>query len=352
MKTRILAASAVFLSLPATGFAGGHEGDGAPNGGPPPAVVATINLGGAGLLTSFYANSQKGVTAGRGGRDSSRIGAATASGITTGYEHDTFSFLPSLSGNKMIQQGTSFVTFSVGTNIAEEQPNQTQASIQIPEVSVGYENFSDPNAAWSLGLAYSERTTELQTAPVETGAESTELRFAYVRKLTDNWGIGNQTYVTFGDTYVTTPGGTTTEDEVEVYTQLELVGAFATDQVGFVPEGWKLHPVLGVSSQTVTIEDAAGDTSSLSDGSVWSKVILAKGARPGTWVPAVTLGVEHIYQTDTSDLFIDEENFAILGAGARYLGEGGSFNVNFERRQGFNGNRVTNSLVAGYSFDF
>jgi len=306
----------------------------------------------AGLLFSFYANSQKGTTSGRGGRDSSRIGSALATGTTTGFEHDTFAIIPSVSGSTLIQNGSAYFTFGVGTNVADEAPNQTEGTTRIPGFFLGYENFSNPNAAWSVGLAYDKRTTKLGAAPVETGAESVELRFAYVRKLNETWGIGNQTYLTFGDAFVTTPGGTTNEDEVEFYTQLELVGAFGSEQVGFVPEGWKLHPVLGVSYQTASIEDSTGATAANEDGSVWAKAILSKGARPGTWAPNFTAGIEHVYQSSTGTQFIDEDTYGIIGVGARYIGETGSFNVSFERRQGFKGARVTNTLVAGYTIDF
>jgi len=354
MKNLLWAAAAVSLSVPSVSLAGGHEGDGdgAPAGGPPPAVLSTINLGGAGLLFSFYANSQKGSTAGRGGRDSSRIGSATNGGPASGYEHSTFTFLPSIAGSKMIQNGTAFLTFGLSYNYSDEAPNQTESTSRITGLSVGYENFSSRESAWSVGLTVEERTTESETSPITTGAENVELRFAYVRELSENWGIGNQSYLTFGDSYVTTPGGTTNTDEVELYTQFELVGSFDNSHVGFVPDGWKLHPVFGISYQNAVAQDEGGPETTSVDGSVWAKAILAGPARPGTWAPNFTLGLEHVYTTDTGDQFIDEDTYAILGAGARYIGDNGSFVVALERRQGLNGVRDTTSLVTGYTFDF
>lgn len=327
------------------------EHDQHPAGGPPPAIVSQINLDEAGLLFSFYSNAQKGTTAGRGGRDATRIGTAVASGVTSGYQHDTNTFIPSISGSKMIQDGSAFLTFGIGTNVSIEQPNQTQFETRIPGVSIGYENFSNPKAAWSIGVTHESRTTDSDISPVVSSARSTELRFAYVRELNENWGFGNQTYVTFSDSTVSTPGGTLDASENEFYTQLEVVGSFGASEVSFVPDGWNLHPVVGVSYQNKSIDTSVGSTTE-EDGSVWAKAILAKGSRPGTWAPNFTLGLEHVYLTDTGDLYIDETNYAIVGVGVNYLGDGYSLIASLERRQGLNGNRVSNTLVTGITIDF
>ena len=353
MKKLYLAAAAASIVVPCTAFADGHEGgEGGPPEGLPPAILTTINLSQAGLLLPFYANPQKGLTGIRAGANGVRIGTAGATGVTDGYEHNMLTIIPSLSGSKLIQDGSAYLTFELGTNLTDDRASATEASTQIPGFSIGYANFSNPNSAWSINATFEDRTTELANAPVETGTTSVEFRFAYVRKLSDNWGIGNQTYLTFGESYVEDPGGRTEEDETEFFTQFELVGSFGPDQVGFVPEGWKFHPTFGISYNHLTVKDASGNKVKTEDGSIWAKAVLSKDLNPGGWTPNVTLGVEHVYQSDAGVQFINEDTYGIIGVGALFVGEQGNFNVALEHRAGFNGNRRENLIVAGYSFDF
>lgn len=342
MKSLVATALAVSFAMPATLAA---------EGGPPPAIITQINLGGAGLLSSYYAPTQKALTGARGGQDGPRLGTVGAGGPTTGYEHDTFSVVPGLSGSKMIQNGTAFFSFGVNQVNSKDQPNITQNETKIPGISLNYDNFSNPNSAWGVGLSYSKRDTKSKTSPVTTGAKEFELSFRYAKKLSEHWGFTNQSYLTSGETFVTTPGGTTNEDELTFYTQFEAVGAFGPDDIGIVPDGWKIHPVFGVSYQNKQISSGGTNTTE-KDGSVWAKAVLAKGLRPGSWAPNVTVGLEHVYLTDTGNQFLNEQNYAILGVGAQYLAEGGSLLLSFERRQGLKGERVNNSLVAAYTFDF
>ena len=351
MKTALWAAAAVSFGVPTGLMAEGAAAPKLSTQGPPPAVISQINLGNAGLMMSFASGAQKGATSGRGGRDGTRIGTATASGQSDGYKHNTTTFIPSLTGTKMIQSGKAYLTFGLQFNKSDEDPNKTEFETQIPGFSVGYENFANPNAAWSVSLTRENRTTDSGKSPVKSSDQSTELRFAYARKLSDNWGFTNQTYITKGENVVETPGGTTKTPELTLYTQFEAVGAFGSDQLGFVPEGWGLHPTLGISYQTKE-GDAPGGKVTEKDGSVWAKAVLAKQAKPGTFAPNMTLGIEHIYQTDTADKFIEDDKYAILGVGGVFIGDGASVNVAFERRVGFNKIRRTSVLVKGISFDF
>jgi len=353
LKTLNSAAFAVSLVAPAIAFAGGHEASGgdasAPRRGPPPAAISQMNLGKAGLLSSFYSGSQFGVTQSRGGEDATRIGSAGGSGVENGYKHESASLITSFTGRKLIDGGTSYLTFGFGTNNKQEQPNLTEFETSITSISIGYQNFSDPNSAYGAQLIVGDRSTTNGT--VDSDRKTTEFRLDYARKLNDDWGVTSRLHYTTGDLIVSTPGGTSTEKQNVIYTQVELVGAFGSDELGFVPDGWVLHPTFGLSFNRDTVQADAGDEVN-DTGALVAKGTFVKPARPGSWSQNYTLGVEHVFLHDR-DAFIDEETYAILGAGAQHMGKtGNTFNISYERRQGLNGNRIGNSIVATYSVNF
>ena len=353
MKTTILTAAAVCFIVPYGAFAGGHEASGGSDAsqrrGPPPAVVTQRNLGQSGILTSFYSGREYGLLRARGGEDNARVGTAGASGIEDGYEHEAKGLIVTFTGRKLLSGGASYLTFGAGINNKYEAPNQTDFDTSIPSVSVGYQNFANPNAAYAAQLIYAERSTD--GGVVTSDRDTVELRLDYARKLSDSWGVTGRFHGTAGDLIVTTPGGTTTEPETTAYTQLELVGNFGGNGAGFVPEGWKLHPYLGVSFDTNTVETSAGDETN-DTGAVWAKGTLVKSARPGTWSPNVTLGIEHVYLRDKGD-FIDEDTFVALGAGASRMDKMGNvLNFVVETRQGVNGNRSNTAFVTTYTYNF
>ncbi|SMX29896.1 hypothetical protein TRP8649_04036 [Pelagimonas phthalicica] len=346
MKTFFAAALAVSFAMPATVMA---------QGGPPQAVKTQQNLGAAGLLGSFFSGAQFGTTRARSGENAARRGAAGAPGAAqSGYKHETVTALGLISGRKLLNDGASYLTFGASFNNKEERPNLTDIDTQIPSIGIGYQNFSNQNTAYAAYLTFSSRDSRGET--VHSRRKYYELRFDVAHKFSDHWGVTGRLVHTRGDLKVdvTTPFGVvaTVEPQTVWYGQAELVGNFTSDDAGFVPKGWVLNPILGISHDTEITGSSSSTKDVVESGSVWAKATLSKLAGPGTWSPNFTLGLEHEYLQEGAE-FIDEDTYGIMGAGlTRRDKKGNAINVVFERRQGFNGNRVSNVLVTGYSFNF
>ena len=349
MKNLFWAAAAASLSVPTATLADGHKppagGGVGTQGGPPPAVISQMSLGQAGLLPSFYSNAQFGITRARRGEDNVRLGFAGASGITTGFEHSSKQLVTVLMGRKLLAGGSSYLTFSVGTNNKSDDPNLVEFDTSIPSVTIGYQNFARPDLAFAAHLSYGSRETT--DGAVTTSRDEIGFRFDVAKKISDNWGVTGRLFYSTGDLTVETPGGTTVTPETMLYTQAELVGNFAPAGLN----GWVVNPTLGVSYDIDTFETAAPEDEKKS-GSVWAKATFVKPARPGGWSPNFTLGIEQVYENSTDD-FIDDDTFAIIGVGVTRIDKrGNTLNASFERRQGSNGNRVNNVFVVGYAHNF
>lgn len=364
LKYLNLAAAAVSLIVPASLWAGGHEGPSqgaeAPRRGPPPEVVSQANLARLGLLPLMYSEREYGLLQTRTGESRSRIGNAGGPGGPAGdYKHNGAAIVAPLFLRYGLPDTTAYVMgrLTFGTKI--EADNITQSDSTNGLAWVGYQNFYDKGAMWSVQLGGLALKSEGEGARVQRNAIN--LRFDHIRQLSDNWGFVGRAYFSTGENKVLIkgPGISYTQPEDQVYVQAELAGNFTSEDLSFVPESWAFRPVIGTNFQRYFLTEVTNSAGGTEDGgqfdvgNVWAKATLAKMTPPGKWAPNVTLGLEHTYQDAYSD-FIDDRTHLIAGVGASMLipGGGNTIAIGLDHRQGLNGKRSNTQLTTVFNFTF
>lgn len=335
-----------------------------PTAGPPPGVLAQINLGQAGLLGSFASNEQWATTQGRIGQSRSTIGAATAPfGATTGYKDGGTSLVLPFSALKALPDGKSYLRFGATLAMPNGTDNQVEMDGTNPSVSLQYLIFPNPETMLSIGI-FGERTDVENVAGGTTVLrDGYGIRADVLHKFNDNWGVAARVEYSWGETDLQIPaiGYQHVQGDDRFYAQGELIGTYDSSEIAMVPQGWVLRPTLGANFQRNSIEataDSFGATSSgvVSDtedyGMVWGSVGLQQQAAPGQWAWNVSLGLEHEYVNDL-DAYVDESTYGVGSIGASLMTQTGNrVVVGFTRHQGLNGNRWNQTLLASYNISF
>ncbi len=361
----VMCASATFAQdkQPPAGVSAG------PGGPPPPAVLATINMARAGMLTSYFSDAQFGIQQGRLGASRVRIGQVRAGNVSPeGIKEEGRSMILGLGASTVLPNGKSTLSLSLPVAVVDEAPNQISAEGSYPAFRASYQNFINPTTMIGGSVTYVDfevRTYRPNGARVgRVQRESLDFRVDFLKKLSDHWGFVSRATYTVGDTTTTIfgPGLEQTQKEERYYLQADLVGNFRNQDLSMVPEGWVLHPGVGLSYLRAQLEETQnnfgirrsgvyGDIEA--SGSVWAVADLVKEVRPGAgWSPSFKLGLEHVYKDDLSN-YIDEKTYILGGIGASFTTKTGNrFQAGFETRQGVKGNRSQNTLVVAYGVTF
>jgi hypothetical protein len=328
-------------------------------GGPPPEVLSQINLGNAGLLPLVYSDTQYGLTQTRNGESRARIGAAELpTGAKSGYEHESITGVAPITLRYHIPDTTSYLTLKGTGNRKVEADSLTQANQTLWNVFIGYQDFYSPTAMYGISVGYGEIDSEGAASRIQR--ETFDFRIDYANKFSDHWGFVGRAVYANGDTsaLIKRPGISYSQPDDHVYLQGELVGHYTNEDMGLVPDGWAFRPVLGISAQRFFLDDVTNNLGGLEEGgtetvgSVWGRANLVKMAPPGSLSPSLSVGLEHVY-TDTNDAFIDEDTYAIFGAGLSFQTQDGlNLSLTYDRRQGLNGQREYNGLVFAANISF
>ncbi len=373
MSFRIAACAALMMCASAA-FAQdnqppGGPPPGGPGGPPPPAILGTINMARAGMLAPHFSDAQFGIQQGRLGASRVRIGQVLSGNVSPdGIKEEGRSLILGVGAATILPNKQSTLSFSLPVAIVDEAPNDISAEAAYPAFRIAYQNFVNPDTMIGASLTYVDfevRTFRPNGDRIgRVRRESLDFRLDYLKKFSDHWGfVGRATY-SVGDTntFIFGPGLDQTQKEERFYLQADLVGNFRKEDMSSIPEGWVLHPGVGISFLRAKLEETEnnfgisrsglfGDTEE--SGSIWAVADLVKEVPPGGgWAPSFKFGIEHVYKDDL-DNFIDEDTYIIGGIGASITNKSGNrFQAGFETRQGVNGNRSQNTVVVAYGFTF
>jgi hypothetical protein len=196
--------------------------------------------------------------------------------------------------------------------------------------------------------------------------ERTGIRLDGLAQISDHWGVAGRLQYAKGETdlgiFLAPPLVLHhIQGDDLFYGQFNLVGQFHTADLSAIPEGWVLHPGLGINFQRNFLEATANSFGAVSSGvvgptedygTIWASALLEREVRPGQWAPSVSLGLSHEYADDLS-IGLDESTYALVGLGLSRMGNDGSrLSINYELQQGLNGNITNQSLVMSYVMNF
>ncbi len=367
MKMNLMAAAAVSVGMPCALLAGGHDGSGghgapgapgAPRGAPPPFVLSQINLSKAGLLMPYYSETQFGMTQARVGQNRSRIGAVGAGSPSVGHENQAFTLIAPIYARKKVGPGNGYLTFKLVGVDSDERPNLVEEDSHSTAFSVGYQNFYSPTAMYAFQIEYKDFS--LESSAITIDRESVQLRFDYANAFSERWGVHARALYSMGDNDLLIKGPSITESQPDDYLYLEanLVGTFKSGQLGLVPQGWTLHPQIGISFQRNWEKDTTNSVgapvsgSTDDQGSVLALAKFEKNTHPGGWAPYFEFGLEHVYKDDL-DLYSNETSYVVGGFGVTRVSKSGTALIAaFQRRHGFKGERIFDELVLSANISF
>lgn len=339
--------------------------DGPPGRQLPQALQGVISLGGAGLLPEFFSNDQFGVVQTRIAE--MRISNATANapfGPTTGYEDGGTALVLPVSYMKMRPGGKSYLRFAFAATNSDGNPGLVEIDSNVQRLDVQYMAFPSANTMYSFGAVLDNVSADVVGAG-EVARKAFSLRADVLHKLSDHWGVAGRAEFSFGQAEgaFNTPGGLLTREQRDdrFYTQVSFVGQYRNKDLGFVPQGWVMHPVLAAQFQRNFLEEVTDSFGNVGSGvvgktenygTVSAKLRLQKETRGNDWVPGVTIGLEHEYVNDL-DAYVDESTYGLLGASlSKSINRNTRVDLIYSRHQGLKGNRTHDSLVASLAFVF
>ncbi|KEA63093.1 hypothetical protein ADIMK_2617 [Marinobacterium lacunae] len=325
-----------------------------------------MNLGQAGLMRSFFENDQFGSVQWRIGQGRTTVGTATAPGApTTGYADGTTDVIVPLSFMHMLPDGRSDLLFSLRGTFANGDDNRVELDGEIMRFDLQYLRYPSANTMLGVG-AFVEQTNLEIVGAGSIDHDGGGIRVDLLNKFGERWGVAARAEYSWGDTTTQVAVGPGlklrhAQGDDRFYTQAEVIGTFHHQDLGVAPEGWALHPILGVQYQRNFLEETADSFGEVSSGVVgdtedygtlWGHLRLEKEIRPGSASPNLLLGIEHEYVNDL-DLFVDERTYAVLGAGVSMTLEKGSrLELSYTRHQGLQDNRSNQALAAIMSWNF
>jgi hypothetical protein len=323
----------------------------------PLAVQAQMNLGQAGLMSSFSSGDTFGGVQWRIGQARTTIGKAKSSSSSAEYKDGTSDAVIPLTVQHALSDGKSLVRLNVTGTLSNGGDNEVQLEGDIGRVDAQYIRFLDVNTMLSFGV-FGE-STDLDIVDAGTiKRHGAGLRFDMLSKFSDHWGAALRTEYSWGEQELKVAAGpfirTHKPGDDHFYLQSELVGTYHNNDFSQIPEGWALHPVLGMQFQRNFLEKTAdsfgvvssgevGDTENY--GTVWGHFRFEKETSPGSWTPNMVIGMEQEYVNDL-DEYVDEPTYAVFGGGVSIMERSGNrYELSYLRHQGLKGNRSNEAVV-------
>lgn len=354
-------AAAISIALAASARAD----DGAQTGHPlPPGVAAQINLGKAGLLEMYGSSEMFGLSEQRLGDGRETIGQAQATGVTAGYTDKTTGYTIPLSLVRPLSDGRSYLRFGLTGTYGTTRPGLIANTASIYSLDIQYMTFPNPDTMLAFGLT--GESPDVQYASTTIGRSAYGPRLDVIRKLNEHWGIYGRIQYMAGTTKTTVniaPGlqNILKQGDNRIYGQVNLVGQFRNGDMGFIPQGWVLHPMIGalyLHAHLQTVADNFGNVRSgvtgpeENYGLLYGQLELAREVPPGQWAPSFAVGVEH-ETVNSLKQYLDEPNYGVISFGlSRVSASGSRIGLLYSRHQGFTGKQWTQGLVAAITFTF
>ena len=355
----------IILGLSMWGMAAMAQHDGPPpgaghHGGPPPlGVMAQINLGGAGLLESYYSNDWYGTMQGRMGRGRAAYGAADSPyAPQDGYEDSSFEPIINLTFQKGLSEN-SYLVMRPEVVLSYGSGTHLEVDTTPLRFDMQYMKFPAPDMMFAIGAFYENTAIDIKDSGT-VDATGFGVRGDVIKQFNEHWGAVLRAEYTFGNSDLEVdagPAGTLAHEQGDdrLYTQLELIGQYKQGR------SWYLAPMAGVCYQNNSLEETAdsfgevssgvvGDTETY--GSVWGKLRAARQERPGIWMPEGYVGFEYMYANDLDGL-LDESSFALYGVGVSRLFEGGKrLDIRVKDHLGLDGIRHNTSVTGAFTYAF
>ncbi|WP_163268673.1 autotransporter domain-containing protein [Chelativorans alearense] len=339
------------------------------DGGPPSlplGVQAQINLDRAGLLWNIYSNDQYGTVQARSADARATYTTAALPGPTSGYEDANSMFIPGLNVVKALPGGESYLRFQLRGATKDAASNLVEVDGGVGEFLVTYQRFPTVNSMYAIGAFVEGADLDIAgLGNVKRTGYGVRLDGAYV--FSDHWGVAGRARYSLGESKLRAPipfpPGMLTRDQGNdiFYTQVDFVGQFRNNDLGWIPEGWVLHPIIGGQYQYTSIETVtdnlnttmAGVNGSTEEyGTAWVKMQFQKEVPPGHWAPNVTLGLEQEW-VNSLNAYVDEPTFGFVELGLSKMWQNGTrVDFVYGRHQSLNGNRSSQSLVTSISLNF
>lgn len=338
-----------------------------PDGGQLPlAITAQDNLGRAGLLRSYFESDQYGTVQWRVGQARQTIGSAANSSLPhSTYRDGTSDVVVPVNFLFTLPDRESMIHLAVRGTFSNGAHYPVELDGDVGRLDLKYIRFLDPHTMVSIGGLYEQNYMDIEGAGSVKHAAG-GIRGDVLNEFSEHWGIAARAEFAWGETDLSVaagPGLTMRHKQGDdhLYTQAELIGQYRNDDIGIVPQGWVLHPVLGVQFQRSFEESTANNFGVVSSGVVgatedystaWAHLRLEKESPPNHLSPNVIVGFERELVNDL-DGVVSEPNYAVFGAGVSIMsGKGQRFEIGYLRHQGLEDNRWNESFVGTMTMSF
>ncbi|KUP91947.1 autotransporter outer membrane beta-barrel domain-containing protein [Tritonibacter horizontis] len=341
--------------------------DAPPQGAPqlPQSLRGMIALAQSGLLPEYFSNDQFGTVQSRIADMRVTVASAHSPGAPqTGYKDGGRALVFPLSYMKILKDGKSALRFSLASTMTDGDPGQVEIDADIQRVDVQYLRFLSTGTMLSFG-AFGELSKAEVIGAGDLERKGFGLRADLLHQISDHWGLAARAEFSFGQSKgaLNTPFGllTRSQGDDRLYLQALMVGQYRKADLAAVPQGWVLHPQIGLQFQRSFIEEttdsfgnvvsgAVGKTESY--GTMIAKLRLQKEAGIGQWAPGMHIGLEHELVNDL-DEYVDEPTYGLFGLTlSRQMSRNARLDVIYTLHHGLKGNRSHDTLVASLSFAF
>lgn len=379
MKTRMMRipCALAFAGLLAGAAAAGTE---QPAGGfsPTPGMVSMMTLGQAGLMNSLFSNEIYGNT-------QTKIGASRA---TAGYVNDALIgqgvpppawpafrdrarvFVLPISMMKELPAATGahFLRINVEpTRVVGSNNLPVEPVGNSPKVELQYFHAPIPSRLLGIGLSFEHDGYDLRYPqdPVNTLGRSRRnawgLQLRYAEVYTPHWGLAARLDYQRGKASYTVSNLFMRQrqdyDENRFYAQVEWIGTFSVQDIGLLPPGWLLRPVVGANYQRSFFNTASASVlhgKHEDYGAAWVRARVEKQQAPGPqwqFLPSLSLGLEAEYANDV-DLRLRDRRYVLASLGLAVVGGPYRFDLEYNLRHGVDSRRKAQIISAVLSYQF
>lgn len=364
---RFLKQGAAALSLVVAATQAWAEGPPSAAGAPqlPQSLRGMMTLGRAGLLPEYFSNDQFGTVQGRIADMRVTTASAHSPGAPqTGYEDGGHALVLAPSYMKLLSDGRSALRFALSGTKTDGNPGIIEINADILRFDAQYIRFPSTQTMFAFGV-FGETSKAEVVGAGDLERKGYGLRADVLHQMSDHWGLVARAEYSFGQSKgaLNTPFGllTRSQGDDRFYAHALLVGQYRNADFAAVPQGWVLHPQIGLQVQRSFIEEttdsfgnvvsgAAGKTETY--GTVLAKLRLQKEAGIGQWAPGMHIGIEHEIVNDLDD-YVKEPTYGLLGLTlSRQISRNARFDLVYTLHQGLKGNRSNDTLVTALSFVF
>ena len=325
------------------------------------------SFGPVGLLAEFNSNENFGVLQSRLGAYRTHQAHANAGGPDKGYR-DTFDnwvfpgkvtvSIPGSNGSWFVRAGgVAILSRTHGGNLTRTETDTYTGQLQALRL-IGNDTLV------GAGIFVSDVSVDLlhNGGQVETSGLGAQIDFLH--KLNDRFGISGRAIYDGLDIHAEIPIGpdrkvVTERTGERLYLEMSAVYNLPGEQVGFVPDGWRLRPVVTGIYQSISYDagrNSFGAPIPAFTEEFGALLLTARlestEARPWKLAPYVTAGSEIQLRNNASQVDSDPGNLYLRAGVAMNTGGKGRLDLYYARRDSFEGTYQANNFSAVLSMLF